>query len=147
MPVKRSIERIVTTHTGSLPRPDDLVELLRRKEEGETVDGAVFEERVRAAVSEVVARQTAAGIDVLNDGEQGKPGYTVYIKDRMSGFGGETPARTLPDAEDFPEYAARSPSRGGSFVRRPACVGPARVDRPGGGQGRHRKPQVGRPGI
>ena len=122
--MKRSTERILTTHTGSLPRPDDLTELLRLKEEGEPVDTVAFDARVRAAVDEAVARQSAAGIDVLNDGEQGKPGYTVYVKDRMTGFGGETIVPDSPDADDFPEWAARRPSHGGSFVRRPACIGP-----------------------
>ena len=80
--------RFLTTHVGSLPRPDDLREMMWAREDGIPVDVAALEDRVRAAVDEAVARQTKAGIDIVNDGEWGKPSYATYIKDRLTGFGG-----------------------------------------------------------
>src|SRR5437588_11106113 len=85
--MQRSTERILTTHTGSLPRPPEIAELLRALDAGEPVDRAAFEARVREAVADVVRRQVEAGIDVVSDGEQGKPGYATYSKDRVTGFG------------------------------------------------------------
>ena len=121
--MKRSKERILTTHTGSLPRRPDLLEMLLRREEGQPVDDDKFEALVRAAVGETVLKQADAGVDVLNDGEQGKPGYTVYVKDRLTGFEGEEPApRPSREAVDFPEYFQRRTR--GRTVRRPACTGP-----------------------
>ena len=123
--MKRSTERILTTHTGSLPRPPDLLEMLLQKEEGHEVNEAAFVERVRTAVSETVLRQVEAGVDVVNDGEVGKPGYTVYVKERLTGFDGEEPARGAPsrEAEDFPEYHSR-PARSRRGVRQATCTGP-----------------------
>ncbi len=123
--MKRSTERILTTHTGSLPRPPDLVELLRRAEAGERGDRAAFDARVRAAVAEAVRRQTEAGIDVVNDGEQGKPGYATYIKDRVTGFGGQSRVTTVwAEARDFPEYWERRTGNTRSSFPRPCCDGP-----------------------
>ena len=86
--MKRSTERFLTTHTGSLPRPDDLVRMMYANEEGVPVDRPALAARVRSAVLEVVQRQCDAGIDVVNDGELSKPSYATYIKDRLNGFGG-----------------------------------------------------------
>jgi 5-methyltetrahydropteroyltriglutamate--homocysteine methyltransferase len=123
--MKRSNGRILTTHTGSLPRPPDLVELLRQREAGEPVDGAAFGRRVRAAVAEVVRAQAAAGLDVVNDGEQGKPGYATYIKDRVTGFGGQSRVTTVwAEGRDFPEYVARRTGNTRSTFARPYCDGP-----------------------
>src|SRR5687768_13908950 len=88
--MKRSVDRILTTHTGSLPRPPDLVELIFDREEGREVDGAAFDERVRSAVAEVVEKQVGCGVDVVNDGEMGRVSYATYVKDRLTGFGGES---------------------------------------------------------
>src|SRR4026207_2328731 len=82
----RSADRFLTTHTGSLPRPDDLIRMMYAKEEGVPVDKAALEARVRAAVAEVVKKQADAGIDLVNDGELSKPSYATYIKDRLNGF-------------------------------------------------------------
>ena len=121
--MKRSTEQILTTHTGSLPRPTDLVEMVLRKEEKQPVDEDAFATRVRSAVAEVVRRQSEIGVTVLNDGEQGKPGYSIYMKDRLTGFGGESSGISNPgEAKDFPEYTARRMERTGA--KRPACVGP-----------------------
>jgi 5-methyltetrahydropteroyltriglutamate--homocysteine methyltransferase len=123
--MKRSGERILTTHTGSLPRPAELVELLRRAEVGEPDDRAAFEATVRAAVADTVRKQTEAGVDVLNDGEQGKPGYATYIKDRVTGFGGQSRVTTVwAEGRDFPEYVARRAGNTRSSFPRPYCDGP-----------------------
>jgi 5-methyltetrahydropteroyltriglutamate--homocysteine methyltransferase len=126
--VKRSHDRILTTHTGSLPRPADLVQLMFAKEEGQPVDAAAMDDRVRAAVQEVVAQQAAAGVDVVNDGEASKPSYATYVKDRLSGFGGDSHPLQYADLVDFPELARRvfqDPGR--SRRRTPACDGPIAV--------------------
>jgi len=86
--MQRSTERFLTTHTGSLPRPDDLIRMMYAKEEGVPIDRAALAERVRAAVAEVVQKQASAGVDLINDGELSKPSYATYIKDRLNGFGG-----------------------------------------------------------
>ena len=123
--MNRSTERVLTTHTGSLPRPPDLLEKLLQKEEGLHVNEASLSERVRTAVGETVVKQAEVGIDVVNDGEVGKPGYTVYVKERLTGLDGEEPGPLTPSSEavDFPEYHSRPPrSRRG--VRQPTCTGP-----------------------
>jgi 5-methyltetrahydropteroyltriglutamate--homocysteine methyltransferase len=122
--MKRSTDRILTTHTGSLPRPPDLVEMIRANEAGDLADRAAFNERVRAAVAEVVRRQAEAGLDIVNDGEAGKVGYSTYIKDRVTGFGGTSrPTTVQAEARDFPEYTERRVG-GGAAIQRPACNGP-----------------------
>ena len=123
--MKRSTDRILTTHTGSLPRPSGLVGLLRKGDLGEPVDGREFDGAVRAAVDDVVRKQVAAGIAVVNDGEQGKPGYATYIKARVTGFGGENRVTTAwAEARDFPEYQARRTGNTRSTFLRPVCNGP-----------------------
>jgi 5-methyltetrahydropteroyltriglutamate--homocysteine methyltransferase len=123
--MKRSTDRILTTHTGSLPRPPGLVELLRRLDAGEPLDSQEFDAAVRAAVAGVVRQQVAAGISVINDGEQGKPGYATYIKARVTGFGGESRLTTTwTEGRDFPEYVARRTGNTRSSFRRPVCDAP-----------------------
>ena len=120
--MKRSTERILTTHTGSLPRPDDLVTMLYARDKGELQDQAAFEARVRSATAEVVRKQIECGVDVVNDGEAGKVGYSTYVKDRLTGFEGEaTPVRAA-DLLEFPEYARRALRA--NRMQRPACTGP-----------------------
>ena len=82
-----SPDRILTTHVGSLPRPDDLVALMFAKAEGEAVDAALLEQKTQDAVIEVVARQREAGIDIVSDGEMSKPSYATYVTERLTGFG------------------------------------------------------------
>jgi 5-methyltetrahydropteroyltriglutamate--homocysteine methyltransferase len=123
--MKRSTDRILTTHTGSLPRPADLVELLRKSDAGDPVDERAFDTAVRAAVDEVVRKQVGAGIAVVNDGEQGKPGYATYIKSRVTGFGGQSRVTTAwAEAREFPEYVARRTGNTRSSFLRPVCDGP-----------------------
>src|SRR6185503_5740738 len=127
----RSTERFLTTHTGSLPRPAELIRTMYAKEEGVPVDAAALDARIRAAVAEVVGRQVEAGVDLVNDGEQSKPSYATYVKDRLSGFGGESHPLQYRDLVDFPDLARRvfgDPGR--SRRRTPACDGPIRVASP-----------------
>jgi len=116
--------RILTTHAGSLPRPAALLDLLLAGERGGTVAGAVLEDRAAEAVRAVVARQKDIGIDLVNDGEQGKPDYSTYIKNRLTGFEGEMVALPISrDARDFPEYFAAQ-RMGSAVSARPCCTGP-----------------------
>ncbi|HEX2280543.1 MAG TPA: cobalamin-independent methionine synthase II family protein [Thermomicrobiales bacterium] len=119
--MKRSTERILTTHTGSLPRPPDLAAALLAAN-GSREEGEQLREQVRAAVDEAVQRQVAAGIDVISDGEMGKPGFAHYVKDRLSGFQGPAaPRRFAPrDLLDFPEVAQRLFVSAGKELPRPA---------------------------
>ena len=120
--MNRSTNRFLTTHTGSLPRPEDLIRMMYAKEEGVPVDAAALSERVAAAVGEVVRKQAAAGVDVINDGEMSKPSYATYIKDRLSGFGGAGNTFVYQDLTDFPNLAKRvfgDPGR--SRRKTPAC--------------------------
>jgi 5-methyltetrahydropteroyltriglutamate--homocysteine methyltransferase len=129
----RSTDRFLTTHTGSLPRPDDLMRMMWAKEEGVPLDGAALAARVRLAVAEIVSEQRAAGIDIVSDGEVSKPSYATYVKERLSGFGGETEPIALTDLLDFPGLARRHAAGGGpQRHRRPACTGPVALrDRSG----------------
>ena len=120
--MKRSTERILTTHTGSLPRPADLTALLEALDGGSLPDAAAFEARVRRAVADVVRQQVDTGVDVVNDGEQGKVGYSTYVRHRLTGFGGQSAVPGRADWADFPVAAARSERR--STISRPACDGP-----------------------
>jgi 5-methyltetrahydropteroyltriglutamate--homocysteine methyltransferase len=122
--MKRSSERFLTTHTGSLPRPPDLIRMMFAREEGVPVDTAALAARVGSAVDEVVHQQVEAGIDVVNDGEMSKPSYATYIKDRLNGFGGQSHPLQYQDLADFPELAKRvfgDPGR--SRRKTPACDG------------------------
>ncbi|HEX3710720.1 MAG TPA: cobalamin-independent methionine synthase II family protein [Pseudolabrys sp.] len=120
--MQRSTDRFLTTHTGSLPRPDDLIRMMYAKEEGVPVDPAALAARVRAAVAELVRRQADAGIDLINDGEMSKPSYATYIKDRLDGFGGTGNTFIYQDLADFPRLEKRvfgDPGR--SRRKTPAC--------------------------
>src|SRR3989454_8736626 len=99
--------RFLTTHVGSLPRPNDLIAMMWAREDGIAVDRAAMEERVSRAVDEAVARQIQAGIDIVNDGEWGKPSYATYIKDRLNCFGGTGNTYVFQDIEAFPQTQAR----------------------------------------
>jgi 5-methyltetrahydropteroyltriglutamate--homocysteine methyltransferase len=125
--MKRSTDRILTTHTGSLPRPDDLVTLLRRKEAGELEDSTVLGARTRSAVAEAVRKQIEAGVDIVNDGEMGKPSYSTYVKDRLSGFDGSEKSERLwaADLAEFRDFIKRGGRETGvAVLKRPACTGP-----------------------
>jgi 5-methyltetrahydropteroyltriglutamate--homocysteine methyltransferase len=122
--VKRSSDRILTTHTGSLPRPGDLLALLRDREEGRRGAEAALHERTRSAVLDIVRKQAEIGLSVINDGEQGRADYTIYVKDRLTGFSGESSPWPNTDAEEFPEWAEMARQFAPPFQKRPACTGP-----------------------
>jgi 5-methyltetrahydropteroyltriglutamate--homocysteine methyltransferase len=118
----RSTDRFLTTHTGSLPRPDELIRMMHAKEEGVPVERAALAARVRQAVAEVVRKQADAGIDIVNDGEMSKPSYATYVKDRLAGFGGTGNTFVYQDLAEFPNLARRvfgDPGR--SRRKTPAC--------------------------
>lgn len=130
--MQRSTERFLTTHTGSLPRPEDLIRSMYAKEEGVPVDPTALGARVRSAVAEVVGKQSAAGIDLVNDGEMSKPSYATYVKDRLAGFGGTGNTFVYQDLAEFPNLQKRvfgDPGR--SRRKTPACNGPISVRDPG----------------
>ncbi len=123
--MKRSTDRILTTHVGSLPRSAGVVDVLFARERGEPVDGEAFDRTMAAAVDEVVARQVATGLDVVSDGETAKIGYATYIKDRLTGFAGDHPRQVARDLRDYPELRARMAAFAGTQTfKRQACVGP-----------------------
>jgi 5-methyltetrahydropteroyltriglutamate--homocysteine methyltransferase len=107
--MKRSTDRILTTHTGSLARPRPLLDLMKAKEHGEPYDPTAYDSTVRGAVSDVVRRQAECGIDVVNDGEQSKTGFAHYIRERLSGFEPtegtlRVGAEAAQEEAAFPEY-------------------------------------------
>jgi 5-methyltetrahydropteroyltriglutamate--homocysteine methyltransferase len=126
----RSTDRIVTTHAGSLPRPDDVVDMIWGEIDGKPVDPQALEERLDGAVAEVVAKQRAAGIDLVSDGELSKPGFSNYINDRFTGFEGRAEFQA-DDVADFPDLAMRlfaTPAMAHLIFSN--CVGPVEVKDP-----------------
>src|SRR5438874_12862177 len=101
--MKRSTERFLTTHTGSLPRPDNLMQLMIAREHGQPVDASELAGTVRNAVAEAVKHQVAVGIDIISDGEMSKIGFTNSVKDRLAGFGGRSNPLTAHDILDHPD--------------------------------------------
>jgi 5-methyltetrahydropteroyltriglutamate--homocysteine methyltransferase len=123
--MQTSRDRILTTHTGSLPRPPALRDLLVKKDQGEPYDQAELERQTRGAVAAIVKRQAEAGVDVINDGEMSKPGYSTYVADRLTGFAGHEPAKPRLDTRDHPHFnAAYERMTGSNVARRAVCVGP-----------------------
>jgi 5-methyltetrahydropteroyltriglutamate--homocysteine methyltransferase len=122
--MKRSTSHILTTHTGSLPRSRELQDILRLREEHRPLDQQTLAASVRTAVGDVVQQQIAIGLDVINDGEQGRSQYAAYIKERLTGFEGERHIRTRPrlGEADFPDYVATHQSS--TSIPQPACTGP-----------------------
>lgn len=122
--MRLSTDRILTSHVGSLPRPDFLSDLLIRREFGEPVDVDVFEMEVLAAVKNAVARQVEAGVDIVSDGEMSKIGYATYIKDRCTGFSGDSPRNPPADLDRFPAFMLRTAQQGQvPNILRPCCTG------------------------
>jgi 5-methyltetrahydropteroyltriglutamate--homocysteine methyltransferase len=126
--MKRSTERILTTHAGSLPRPADLLAMSEAQQDGKPVD-RVYEARLSEAVGEIVRKQADLGIDIVDDGEYGKPGFVTYVNDRLSGFEidrdrtGRNPWAGSREARSFPEFYALSPHAGSRHVHM-VCTGP-----------------------
>ena len=123
--MQTSRDRILTTHTGSLPRPPELRALLVKKDQGETYDQPELERLTREAVVGIVRRQAESGVDIVNDGEMSKPGYSTYVADRLSGFAGHEPAKPRLDTGPYPNFmAAYERMTGPNTARRAVCVGP-----------------------
>ncbi|HEY3727622.1 MAG TPA: cobalamin-independent methionine synthase II family protein [Solirubrobacteraceae bacterium] len=121
------MDRILTTHAGSLPRPDDLVELIWARQEGQEIDEGQLEARIDAAVADVVAKQKQAGIDIVSDGELSKSGFSTYVNERFSGFEGRSEFQA-DDVADFPNLAMRlfnTPAMAHLVFSN--CVGPAKL--------------------
>ena len=130
--MRRSSDRILTTHTGSLPRPADLDQLIADRDTGKDVDAAAFDKRVGEAVAEIVASQIAAGVSVVSDGEMGKSGYSTYVKDRLNGFGGTGRPMAVTEMIEYPEvfdYIAGDEAVG-RVMHQPACDGPVSLRDP-----------------
>ena len=123
-----SADRILTTHVGSLPRPDDLLEITFAKDRGEDHDDAALRARLESAVAKVVDKQLQAGVDVVNDGEMSKINYATYVKERVTGFAGVNEARVYgSDLAAFPSYLDRLFASGGiGIMTRPVCTAPIR---------------------
>ena len=132
--MKRSTQRILTTHIGSLPRPPDLAAMIRAKLDGKPVDADAFDQRVRGAVADTVKEQAAHGIDIVADGEMGKIGFIPYINERLSGFepspdpGGGSYWGQSREAKAFPgfyEWSAKQPGTAGNVgSTRLVCTAP-----------------------
>src|SRR5260370_15050820 len=132
--MKRSTDRILTTHAGSLPRPDDLRAMILKKQQGEAIDEAAFAARVKTAIGEIVARQSEAGIDIVADGEMGRIGFIPYVNERLAGIEparGPAPANYWNESREyqaFPQFyawAAQMPGTAGQTGRtRWVCTGP-----------------------
>ena len=127
--MKQSIDRILTTHTGSLPRPTGMLDLLveeqQSRQEARLAERSQLDDSVRAAVQDVFNRQIDTGLDMVNDGEQGRVDYTVYVKDRLTGYDGEsTPLGGMTSDEEFPELAELLKPFASPFQVRPTCTGP-----------------------
>lgn len=124
--MKRSETRILTTHTGSLPRSPQQQDQLRVREDQQQYNPTDFQASVREAVAEVVQHQQDIGLDVINDGEQGRSQYATYVKERLTGFDGERLIRGYPrlDDLDFPEYAEQRSHSSSTTMPQPTCSGP-----------------------
>jgi 5-methyltetrahydropteroyltriglutamate--homocysteine methyltransferase len=119
--MKRSTERFLTTHAGSLARPEGLKQLLLAKDTGKVVDPKALDLAITQAVAEVVKKQAEAGVSVVSDGEQGKLGFAAYVSDRLEGFDGpELPRPVTLDARQFPDFGGRRDAQ----TTRAACTGP-----------------------
>jgi 5-methyltetrahydropteroyltriglutamate--homocysteine methyltransferase len=122
--MKYSTERILTTHVGSLPRSKAVTDVVFGRERGELIDDVDFATVISNAVMDVVERQRDSGIDVVSDGEMSKISYATYIKDRLTGFDGDSSRDPPADLQDYPEYLAKLAKSGGTpTYRRPRCVG------------------------
>src|SRR5579885_1516834 len=126
--MKTSTDRILTTHVGSLPRPQEVADLLFAQDRGEKYDPAHFDQVMRDGVREAVRKQQEAGIDIVSDGETSKISYATYIRHRLTGFEGDSPRPTPQDIDELPDYRDRLVKEGASArYLRPVCKGPITV--------------------
>src|SRR3984957_10180248 len=126
--MKTSTDRILTTHVGSLPRSQEVVDLLFAQDRGDAIDESQFNEVMRRAVAGIVKQQEQADVDIVSDGETSKISYATYIRHRLTGFEGDSARPTPQDLDDFPEYRDRLVAAGHSATyKRPVCKGPIKV--------------------
>ncbi|HEY2679039.1 MAG TPA: cobalamin-independent methionine synthase II family protein, partial [Steroidobacteraceae bacterium] len=126
--MKRSTDRILTTHVGSLPRSQAVTDVLFARERDEIKDAPAAAAVISHAVADVVRRQTAVGIDVVSDGEMSKISYATYIAERLAGFGGDTKREPGQDLVEFPGLLKKLAERGSTAkYRRPRCIGEIRI--------------------
>ncbi len=122
--MKHSTDRILTTHVGSLPRPKKVAELIFAKEREEDYDPSEFDETIAIAVKDAVARQVEVGMDIVSDGEMSKISYATYIKERISGFEGDSPRDPPKDLQEYPSFLEKQAQSGGTpTYKRPKCTG------------------------
>jgi 5-methyltetrahydropteroyltriglutamate--homocysteine methyltransferase len=122
--MKQSHERILTTHTGSLPRPQSLLDMVLAQERGELPQSDAFKALLETSTRDVVRQQIEAGIDIVSDGELSKPGYSTYVKDRLTGFHGVGRAPSVADLAEYPAYMEKELGRDGLLtLKMPACDG------------------------
>ena len=125
--MKHSADRILTTHVGSLPRPKNVADLIFAKERGEEFDQSTFDETIEVAVKDAVARQVEVGVDIVSDGEMSKISYATYVKERISGFEGDSPRKPPRDLQDYPSFLEKLAQSGGTpSYKRPKCTGEIR---------------------
>ena len=118
---------ILTTHVGSLPRSQEVVDFLFAREKGEEYDQSQFDATMTEAVDQTVARQASVGVDIVSDGETSKISYSTYVKDRYTGFSGDSPRNAPADLKLFPSYMERLAKNGGTATySRPQCTGEIR---------------------
>jgi 5-methyltetrahydropteroyltriglutamate--homocysteine methyltransferase len=125
----KSTDRILTTHVGSLPRPQAVVDILFAQDRGDAIDEKQFDATVGSAVADAVSKQAQAGLDIVSDGEMGKISYATYIRHRLTGFEpGNVPRATPQDQDDFPEFRDKIAASGATpkYIR-PVCKGPIKV--------------------
>src|ERR1700684_702709 len=126
--MKTSTDRILTTHVGSLPRSQEVVDLLFAQDRGDAVDEAQFNEVMRRAVAGTVSHQAEVGVNVVSDGETSKISYATYIRHRLTGFEGDSARPTPQDIDEIPDYRDRLVAAGASArYQRPVCKGPIEI--------------------
>ncbi len=129
--MKYSTQRILTTHVGSLPRPEKVTQLIFAKEREENYSQFEFDETIADAVKNTVSRQIDVGVDIVSDGEMSKISYATYIKERISGFEGDTPRSPPKDLLDYPSFLEKQARTGGTpSYKRPKCTGEIRSTNP-----------------
>ena len=117
--------RILTSHVGSLPRSQEVVDFIFARENNENYDETSFDEAMTKAVHDTVGKQTESGIDIVSDGETSKISYATYVKDRYTGFSGDSPRNAPADLKMFPTFLERLANEGGTpQYARPMCTGP-----------------------
>jgi 5-methyltetrahydropteroyltriglutamate--homocysteine methyltransferase len=119
--------KVLTSHVGSLPRTQDVVDLIFARENAQAYDETEFDQTMAAACDETVRKQVLAGIDIVSDGETSKISYATYVKDRYTGFSGDSPRNAPADLKQFPSFLKRLADDGGTpQYARPMCTGEVR---------------------